>query len=368
MLREARNIPSNLSDRYSVTTRKRPTQLDVARLAGVSRTAVSFVLHGNGERAIPISEETRQRILSAARELNYSPDPVAQMLARGSNALIGVFTYEDIFPLERDDFYYEFILGIERSAARHDDNVILFTRRDAAQARRKVFSAAGNNLRLADGTIFLGANPDRAELAQLAAEEYPFVYIGRREVPGHEINWVAADYTPASQQAGLHLLSLGHRRIAYVGSDTHAESNQDKLAGLRQAYAQTGVVEQLSILPEAVLQDREGLVRQLHSAGCTAITCSHITTFDITLSLLRESGFTVPGDFSVLSLGDASQNPCFPVNPTYVGIDRLHWGELAVELLVGSIKGQVEAPQQIRFPCEFIAGTSTARCSEPDRK
>mgnify|MGYP001070896996 CR=1 FL=1 len=345
-----------------MSIKKRATQQDVARLAGVSRSAVSFVLHGNGERPIPISEETRQRILAAARELNYTPDPVAQMLARGSNALIGVFTFEDTFPLEREDFYYEFILGIERSAERHDTNVILFTRRDAASARRKVFSGNGNNLRLADGTIFLGANPDRAELAQLAEEEYPFVYIGRREVPGHEINWVAADYTPASLEAGLHLIKLNHRQIAYVGSDTHIESNQDKISGLRQAFSKAGVEGNLSVLPESVLQDRAGLVHLLQENGCTAITCSHITTFDITLSLLRESGFNVPGDFSVLSLGDASSNPCFPVAPTYVSIDRLHWGELAVDLLVRRIKEDTSEPMQVRLPCHFIVGTSTAAC------
>ena len=318
-------------------TKKRPTQQDVAQLAGVSRSAVSFVLHGNGDKAIPISEETRQRILAAARQLKYTPDPVAQMLARGSNALIGVFTYEESFPLERDDFYYEFILGIERSAARHNYNVILFTRR-AMDAQRRALGGNGADLRLADGTIFLGANPDRAELARLAEESYPFVYIGRREVPGHEIDWVSADYTPASLEAGLHLIRLNHRRIAYIGSDTHIESNQDRLLGLRQALAESGVDESLSVLPESVLHDGAGLIRLLQDSGCTAIACSHSTTFDITLALLHERGLSVPDDYSVLSLGDASAKPCFPIAPTYVSLDRPKWGEAAADLLVDKLR------------------------------
>ncbi len=345
--------------------RKRPTQSDVARLAGVSRTTVSFVLNGtSGGGNIPIRDETRRRVLEAARSLNYSPDPVARMLASGSNALIGVFSYEEIFPLEREDFFYEFILGIERSATRHDYNVVLFTRRDPSTTRRKAFSNGGNNLRLADGTIFLGANPDRAELAQLAKEDYPFVCIGRRELPGCPINWVAADYIPASLEAGLHLLSLNHRRIAYVGVETPPESYQERIVGLRQAYAQAGIVDQLSILPESVLQNGEELVRKLKAAGCTAIACSHITTFNITLTLLHERGFSVPGDFSVLSLGDAGLNPNFPIIPTYVSIDRLHWGELAVDLLVRRIKQQNDAHLEVRLPCKFITGTSTARCPD----
>lgn len=346
-------------------TRKRPTQSDVARLAGVSRATVSFVLNDtSGGGNIPIGEETRRRVLEAARSLNYSPDPVARMLARGSNALIGVFSYEEIFPLEREDFFYEFILGIERAATRHDFNVVLFTRRDPSSGHRKAFTNGGNNLRLADGTIFLGANPDRAELARLAEEQYPFVCIGRREVPGFQIDWVSADYIPASRKAGLHLLSLNHRRIAYVGVETPAESYQERIVGFRQAYAQFGVVDQLSILPETVLQNGDDLVRSLKEARCSAIVCSHMTTFNITLTLLRERGLSVPGDFSVLSLGDASPNPNLPLMPTYVSIDRLNWGEMAVDMLVRRIKEQNVKPIEVRLPCKFIIGTSTALCPD----
>lgn len=342
--------------------KKRSTQQDVAQLAGVSRSAVSFVLHSTGDKAIPISEETRQRILVAARQLNYAPDPVAQMLARGSNALIGVSTYEQSFPLERDDFYYEFILGIERAAARHDYNVILFTRRASADASRRALGGNGAELRLADGTIFLGANPDRAELARLAEQGYPFVYVGRREVPGYEIDWVSADYMPASLEAGLHLIRLNHRRIAYIGSDTHVEANQDRLAGLRKAISESGVEGSLSILPESVLHDGAGLIRLLRDSGCTAIACSHSTSFDITLALLHEHALSVPKDYSVLSLGDTTANPCFPISPSYVSLDRPKWGEAAVDLLVGKLRQGVTAKSQVRLPCQFIIGTSTGFC------
>ena len=59
----------------------RPTQVDVAKLAGVSRATVSYVLNGQTEGRVPISEETRQRVLEAIEELGYEPDARAQSLS-----------------------------------------------------------------------------------------------------------------------------------------------------------------------------------------------------------------------------------------------------------------------------------------------
>ena len=94
---------------------KRPTQADVAKHAGVSRGTVSFVLNQT-EGLVPISQETRQRVLDAARALGYSPNPVAQMLARGNTQIIGIFPFEGTFPYTPSDFYYTYLVGIEQEA------------------------------------------------------------------------------------------------------------------------------------------------------------------------------------------------------------------------------------------------------------
>jgi LacI family transcriptional regulator len=69
---------------------KRPTQVDVARLAGVSRATVSYVVNGLDGGRIPISEETRQRVLEAIEELGYQPDARAQALRSGRTKAIGL--------------------------------------------------------------------------------------------------------------------------------------------------------------------------------------------------------------------------------------------------------------------------------------
>lgn len=344
---------------------KRPTQSDVARLAGVSRATVSFVLNDSTSTTIPISEETRQRVLAAAQQLSYSPDPVAQMLAGGSSNIIGVFTYEQSFPVERSDFYYDFIQGIERAAARHNYNVMLFTRNSVAGQRRQVFAGGSNSLRLAEGTIFLGVSPDKSELARLVEEKYPFVYIGRREVPGAEIDWVAMDHIPAAYEATRHILQLNHRHIAYAAVDNQAEPNQDVLSGVRQAMQEAGNTEMV-FLTETELASREAFLDAIQKPRVTAIICSYSYTFDLVTNYIQQSGLSIPQDLSVMVLSDVNAQHCWPVAPTFISSDRQDAGEQAVNLLVRRIRGEVERPQHIRLPWRLIKGESAIWNNLPD--
>src|SRR5687768_2564309 len=103
---------------------KRPTQVDVALRAGVSRATVSLVLNQTGG-PVPIGEETRERVLAAAREIGYAPNPVAQMLARGSNHIIGFLSFDDIFLLAESDFYYPYLVGVQREAGEQNYHILL---------------------------------------------------------------------------------------------------------------------------------------------------------------------------------------------------------------------------------------------------
>src|SRR5512146_2239563 len=86
---------------------KRPTQKDVALRAGVSRATVSFVLNDQTDLKVPISAETRQRVLSAIAELGYEPDARAQSLRRGHTKIIGV-----IFPIIENPSFWQMLTGI----------------------------------------------------------------------------------------------------------------------------------------------------------------------------------------------------------------------------------------------------------------
>src|SRR5690606_34036615 len=89
---------------------KRPTQKDVAQKAGVSRSTVSYVLNDQAELKIPISDETRQRVMDAVVELGYEPDARAQSLRRGTTNIVGV-----IMPVIQNPFFWQTLSGISNA-------------------------------------------------------------------------------------------------------------------------------------------------------------------------------------------------------------------------------------------------------------
>src|SRR6218665_4013355 len=152
---------------------KRLTQRDIARLAGVSQATVSLVLNSSDGHDGRIPVETRDGVNKVIRDTGYVADPIARRMAKGLNRILGVFTYEPAFPSAQADFFTPFLLGIEEEAQQQNYDLLLLTSAGVGN-NRKIFSE-NNRLRIADGCLVLGREFDRAELARLVAEDYPFV-------------------------------------------------------------------------------------------------------------------------------------------------------------------------------------------------
>lgn len=218
----------------------RPRQAEVARLAGVSQATVSLVLSAKAKaQGSAISDETRQRVLDAARSLGYVPDPAAQRLAAARNNLLGVYSFTATFPTDVEHSYYPFLVGVEREAAVRGYDLVLFTGSSSGGAK-----AAGpealNRVRLADGCLFLGRHVPIAELKRMVADGFPVVHLGRREeLEG--LSWVGADYVSASSEVVRHLAALGHRRIVLVREDDDAPASTDRQQGFLEGLEAAGL-------------------------------------------------------------------------------------------------------------------------------
>src|SRR5690349_3506377 len=169
-------------------------------MTGVSQATVSVVLNETG--TVRIAPETRQRVLDAIRATGYVADVVGRRLADRSNRILGVFTYEPVFPSTTADFYHPFLVGIEQRAEQVGCDLLLFT-------------SGPHRMRLADGCIVLGRHIGHEELARLKGEHHPFVSVGRREA---DVAYVGADYAAATAELVAEAVRKGHRRIAYVGT------------------------------------------------------------------------------------------------------------------------------------------------------
>lgn len=328
---------------------KRLTQKDIARLAGVSQSAVSMVLNNSAVAEGRIPKETRERIYKVIRETGYVADPIARRMASGQNRILGVFTYEPAFPSEQADFFAPFLLGIEEEAQELGYDLLLLT--GTFGGKKKIF---GENvrLRLADGCLVLGMQFDRKELKQLVGGNYPFVAIGRRDNAGGPVPYCGADYVNATSQLVCRAKALGHRKLAYFGPDGGPESTSDRWTGFLSAV---GADAELAVRMDPLTPSPEEILTNILNSGATAAFFTELSDAVKVLGLARARDLSVPGAFSIVVLGQHVRAASSGTRFTTFRIPREEMGREAARMLVGRIENN-EPVKQVLLTCELIEG------------
>jgi len=325
----------------------RVTQRDIAAAARVSQATVSLVLNGRGDA---LAAETRNRVLAVIKETGYVPNPAARQLQGGRNRILGVFTYEAVFPSSGADFYNPFFVGIEEAAEALGLDLLLFTSASAANGRRRIFGDE-NRLRLADGCILLGRSIDRAELTRLNSESYPFVTVGRRDDAGGPVPYVGADYAVATADLVRRARQLGHESFAYVGPGVGAEGSADRLRGY--LHASVGVASAIHVAEEA---DPGTLVTRLVKEGVTALLVEEAAYAVAVVAAARSMAIDVPAHLSVLALGDPTRPVVGDAELTGFRIPRAQMGRTSVDVLATLLEHGREEIPQLLLPCDFVEG------------
>ncbi|MGD7705359.1 LacI family DNA-binding transcriptional regulator [Microlunatus sp. Y2014] len=339
---------------------RRPTQLDVARAAGVSQATVSLVLSGSPHPRTRVSDASRQRVLEAAERLGYAPNPLAQGLVRGRSRVLGVFTYESVFPKDGSSFYHPLLVGLESAAEDIAVDLLLFTSAPLVARRRRLVDTGWNRVHIADGCVLIGRMGDAVEAATLAAQRYPFVHIGRRE-SSSSISQVSADYVHATEDVVHRLYGLGHRRIALLGDLGGAVSAVDRLNGYRSALQELG---QRPILLDAAAFTPDEAIEVLDGHGATAVLLSTVVTSPDELTLAAQrAGKRVPDDLSLAVLGESEVSPAIGDHWSGFTIPRVEMGDAALRLLDQIVRGVVDAPSEQLLPCTMVEGSTVASAS-----
>ncbi|MEP4546640.1 MAG: LacI family DNA-binding transcriptional regulator [Saccharospirillum sp.] len=340
--------------------RKRTTQSDVARLAGVSPAVVSAVIRGKGSHNIRVGDDTRLRVLEAMKQLNYVPDVVAQTLAGGKRRIIGLFSFEPVFPKEQNDFFRPFLLGVEKAAEANGYDLMLFTSVPVSGGRKRIYQQGINRLGLADGVILLGRNPPIDDLVRLEDEGFPFVYIGRKDAPDRTLSYVAADYRRATLEVIEHLHQLGHRRIAYLGEPQPIERHRDREAGYSNALQQ-GLVEanaefRLRLAASDITDD---VVSELLERSISAVVVEDIEQAEALYAQLANRGIAVPTDFSIGLLGEPDAPSQLNLDWSGFTIPREEMGYQAFISLLARLERKIaHSATQITLPCSFRTGAT----------
>ena len=332
---------------------------------------LNSVLNGRADGDARIAPETRDRVLRAIAETGYVADPIARRLVARHNRILGVFTYESVFPTETSDFYQPFLAGIEDRAETFGCDLLLLTSTPVIDGRRRLFHE-GSRLRLADGCVLLGRSLDAEDLTRLVADGWPFVSVGRREDAGGPVPYVGANYPAAVAALVRQAAALGHTHLAYLGQGAGPESHADRMRGFLAAVAETRVTGWHEPV-KGLGQDQAGggagtatgttrgaveVLDALVARGVTAVLAEDHADGVALAEAASARGLAIPGDLSLLSLGDPVRRSA-PTSVEFTGfrIPRRQLGCEAVEVLTALIEDTPTGTQRL-LDCELVRGAT----------
>ncbi|MCC2031731.1 LacI family DNA-binding transcriptional regulator [Microbacterium allomyrinae] len=320
------------------------SQRTIAELANVSQSAVSLVVSGRAE-ANRIPAETRIRIEQVIREVGYVPNVAARLLKGTRNGLIGVHTYERVFPVREDDYYHEFLVGIEEAAVTHGVDLVLFSSTLRDDGSRAVFTEGMNRLRLADGSIFMGLAQDDDELAQLARDGYPFVFIGRRTVGSDELTHVTADYAGGVAATIDALQAMGHRRINYVGTVERDDPHNERLRAYRDEMSSRSLdARVVTLVPSRIDNEWDDML----TAEPTALMVETLELADAVATCADDRGLSIPADLSCVVLDTPSRSGAAS-GWSSMALPKREMGAAALQLLQRCMDESIR-PQPVTLP------------------
>lgn len=320
--------------------RRQARSRDVAELAGVSRTTVSFVL--NNVPGVKITEETRRRVLDAARELNYYPTAAARSLASGKTNRIGLILGEGHDRLAADAFLPTFLQGV--TASIHQRGYLLVLQMSEDVPNHEAYLRLIREQQV-DGLILSGPRSDDPVLPILKREQFPLILHGR--LSGFDFPCVDVDNKAGAYRAVAHLIGLGHRRIGFISNAPPAYSGaQERLAGYRQALTEhdlpveDSLIRAGAFLPETGRAAMDQILKAPHPP--TAVFVASDVVALGALAAVRNRGLKVPHDIAIVGYDDVFLAALASPPLTTVRVPAYGLGWTAAEILVGLIEDDQE--------------------------
>lgn len=200
---------------------------DVAKLAGVSISTASNVLNEKGY----IGDNTRKKVLAAAKKLNYKPNVLARGLVTGASKTVGV-----LIPDLSDPYFAEVVKGVDKCARENGYSVILCNT-DRDRSKEEFYF---NNLkeRRVDGIIFAGSGREDDRYIIDDEDFSKIVVIGNHNTP---FNACIVDDVKALEEVASYLIELGHRRIGLITGPLEFNVTKDRIRGYQNALNKAGI-------------------------------------------------------------------------------------------------------------------------------
>ncbi|MCB0200155.1 MAG: LacI family DNA-binding transcriptional regulator [Anaerolineae bacterium] len=336
---------------------KRPTQVDVARLAGVSRATVSYVLNGQTGGRVPISEETRQRVLAAVAELDYVPDARAQALRSGSTMTIGL-----IIPDIHNPHFWEIADGVEQEAYAAGYHILLSSIAPENDRAEDIFKNLSH--RRIDGLVMVPSFIYQSEeaqktLAYLVKRRLPIVgMMSDRGEVSYPIDRIVADYRETTVEVMTHLLSLHHRRIGFIYGIAVPDLGEDRLVAYRESLQSAGLPVDSSLIVNCgpTVEDSYRATRQLLELPSppTALLAINDYLAVGALRAIRDMDLNVPQDMSLFGYDDIPLARYLVPRLSTASKNGEQMGREAIRLVLARLQEPDRPHQEIRLPARLV--------------
>jgi alanine racemase len=338
---------------------ERVTINDIARRAGVSKTAVSFAFNLPGR----LSPQTVERIIGVAAEMGYRPNPIARSLSTRRTNALGIVVPQDIPTAFGNPFFTQLISGIGQVCNAEGMSLMV-----VPPMRGSLVEATYGAL--IDGCIVTGLQLDDDVVRALRRRGLPFVTIDAE--PPEDVAGVTIDDFEGARLAMQHVLGLGHRRIAIVSFESltgrvegYAGTLKHRFNGLRAALKEAG----LSLRSRGVhcLECRCSLaggieaferMAALSPRPTAAVALADVIAYGIAAGARRRR-VDVPGDLSIVGFDDLEASALLDPPLTTVRQPIAEKGRRAAELLVEAIRGRALQPRRVVLPVELVTREST---------
>ena len=341
---------------------KRPTQVDVARLAGVSRATVSYVVNSRINGRVPISEETHRRVLEAVAELDYVPDARAQALRSGNTKTIGL-----IIPDIHNPHFWEIADGVEQEANAAGYHILLSSIPPETKYAEDIFKDLSH--RRIDGLVMVPSFIYHSQEAQKT-----LAYLLKRRLPivgmmadhgdvSYQIDRVVSDYRDTTIEIMTHLLSLQHRRIGLIYGIAIPDLGTDRLFAYRESLQAAGLPVDPNLIIECgpTMEDSYKATQQLLELPSRPTALLAINDFLAigALRAIRDFNLNVPQDISLFGYDNIPLANYLIPRLSTASKDGKKMGQEATRLLLARLQDPDRPRQEIRLPARLILREST---------
>jgi DNA-binding LacI/PurR family transcriptional regulator len=340
---------SSVAKRSSAAQR-RVTTHDVAARAGVSQPTVSLVLSRNPTARVAAG--TRERVIRAAEELGYRPNVVARSLVRRRSYAIGL-----VVPDLSNQFFAHVVSGAQRVAV-DEGYAVLLCEQSSTPIDRHLDALRARQV---DGVIL-----DAAGASSIPEELLDGINVVLIDQPSERWPGVASDAEGAGRMAAEHLLTLGHRRVAFIGPSADVHTFRMRERGFTRAIrgAGIGVDADLFRRAPATVAGGHAAMRALLAQRTppTAVFCANDLMALGAYKACGQAGVSIPRDISIVGCDDIEFAQLVTPELTTIAIPARELGARAARLLVRALAGDPAPPSQNArpLPVRLVTRGSTA--------